>query len=204
MSALIIGFIWLLNLGISYWNCRVVGLIWNSSKEMGGGVRFMTWMGAIMGASGFSWCLLILLFIGGGILFPTHVTPQMVNSGLSLGYLVILPGILFSGFAIWIDSLVQAWRRRDMVSMGVAAWNTFAQITNTVSAFRDVPMAFKEVGKLFSGGGDARGKAVMLVIVLVAVSVLGGIIIAASIISHYAKQELDDLYGLRSDARGSR
>lgn len=42
MSALLIGLIWLLNFGISYWNCRVVGLMWNSTKEMGGGPRFMT------------------------------------------------------------------------------------------------------------------------------------------------------------------
>lgn len=200
MTALIIGIIWLLNLGISFWNCRVVGLMWRSTKEMGGWVRFMTWMGAIMGASGFSWCLLIAIFFGGSVFYPQYITPVALKAGLSLGYLIILPGILFSGFAIWIDSLVTAWRQRDAVSMGVAAWNTFANVTNTISAFRDVPIAIKDVGDLFKGSGDAKDKLVLLVIVLAVLSVVGGIVIAASIIKHYAKQEMFNIRDMRYEA----
>lgn len=155
-------------------------------------------MGAIMGASGFSWCLLIVLFFGGSVFYPQYITPVALKAGLSLGYLILIPGILFSGFAIWIDSLVTAWRQRDMASMSVAAWNTFANISNTLSAVRDVPLALEDVGKLFSGDGDLKDKLVMLVIVLTALAILGGILIAATIIRFYSRQEMLNLRDQRN------
>lgn len=191
LSLLVIGLIWVLNLGISFWNARVTGTVWVESKMMGGFVRFMTWMGAIMAACGFSWCLLIFLVLGGHALFPEYVTTSVLRASLSLGYLIIIPAILFSGLMIWIDSLVQAWRQRDLPSMGVAAWNTFAQIHNMYSAIDGIPQAFGEVMSFFKGSGDsdeddAKSGAVLLVIGLVVLAVAGGIIITAAIIKKYA------------------
>lgn len=189
-TILVIGFIWVLNLGISYWNARVVGTVWIETKMMGGFTRFMVWMGAIMAACGFTWCLLIFFVFGGHVLFPEYVTKQMVSVSLSLGYLVIVPAILFSGFMIWIDSIVQAWRRRDLPSMGIAAWNTFAQIHNTYQAIDGIPQAFGEVmnffGKAASDSDDAKSATFLIVIGLVVMSLVGGIIITMAIIKKYA------------------
>lgn len=191
LALLVIGFIWILNLGISYWNARAVGTVWVESKFMGGFTRFMVWMGAIMAACGFSWCLLIFLVLGGQALFPEYITTEIARVSFSLGYLIIVPAILFSGLMIWIDSLVQAWRQRDLPSMGVAAWNTFAQAYNTYEAIQGIPQAFGDVMSFFKsdGGGDsndARGAAILIVIVLVVLAIAGGIIITASIIKKYA------------------
>jgi len=192
----IIGLVWILNFAISWFNARTVGMVWVETKQIGGWQRFMTWMGAIMSASGFTWCYLIVLLFGAYYLQPgflkpgqaPYLTPDMVLGGLSLGYLIILPGILFSGMMIWIDSLIQAWRRRDLPSIGVAAWNTFAQVHNTYGAYKGASGAWESVGKLFKGGNsnDAKGKGVLLIVLLVILALLGGVLTTWSIVSHYA------------------
>ena len=190
----LIAFVVLLNFGISFWNARAVGLMWVETKQIGGFTRFMTWMGWIMSASGFTWCYLVILLFGayyGQPAFikpgqPMLITQENLMQGFSLGYLIILPGILFSGLMIWVDSLVQAWRRRDATSIGIAAWNTFAQVHNTYSAIQGVPQAMKAVGGLFAGKGDARGKVLLLMIGLVAAAVVSGVLTTMTIVAHYA------------------
>lgn len=188
IAVLVVALVWFLNFGISWWNARVVGTVWVESKEMGGFTHFMTWMGAIMSASGFTWCYLIVLLLGGHTFYPEVLTNEAVKAGLSLGYLVIIPGVLFSGLMIWIESLVEAWRRRDLPSMGVAAWNSFAQIHNTYSAMEGIPDALKEVGNFFSEGDsdDAKFKLIVLVVILVVLALFAGILTTSAIIKKYA------------------
>jgi hypothetical protein len=50
----------ILNFGISWWNARVTGLDWVESKHLGGWIRFMTWMGWLMSALGFTWCYVLI------------------------------------------------------------------------------------------------------------------------------------------------
>lgn len=190
----VLGIVWIVNFAISWWNARVVGLVWVETKEMGGFSRFMTWMGWIMSASGFTWCYLVVLLFGAFYAQPAFIEPgqpmilqpEDLMGGFALGYLIIIPGVLFSGLMIWVDSLVQAWRRRDMASMGRAAWNTFAQVHNTYGAMRGVPEALEAVGKLFGGRGDGKGKALLLIVVLVIMAVVSGILTTSAIVGHYA------------------
>jgi len=190
----LIALVWVVNFAISWWNARAVGLMWVETKEMGGFPRFMTWMGWIMSASGFTYCYLIVLLFGAFYAQPAFLkpgepmllTPADIQAGFALGYLIIMPGVLFSGLMIWVDSLVTAWRRRDMASMGTAAWNTFAQVHNTYSAIKGTPEALRAVGELFKGKGDGRAKALMLVIVLVVMAVVSGILTTSAIVGHYA------------------
>jgi len=191
MDSLWIVVIWFVNFGISWWNARAVGLVWAETKMMGGVTRFMVWMGAIMSACGFSWCFLIFLAIGANYFYPIYFGPKALRATFSLGYLIIIPFIIFSGMMIWIQSLVIAWRRRDLPSMGVAAWNTFAQIHNTYSAIEGMPAAFKEVGNFFSDvfsgdSDDAKGKLAIMVIAIVLLSLIAGIILTAALIKKYA------------------
>jgi hypothetical protein len=202
MQWLIIGFVWALNFAISFWNARSVGVVWVETKQIGGFQRFMTWMGAVMSACGFTWCYLILLLVGAyygqfALIKPDangSITPLLtldaVQAGLSLGYLIIIPGILFSGLMIWIDSLVQAWRRRDLPSMGIAAWNTYAQIHNTYSAMRGIPEAVESISKFFFGGRDSRnsgkGALFLVLIFIVVMACISGILTTWGIINHYA------------------
>lgn len=192
--------IWLINFGISYWNARTCGLVWVETKYQGGWKRFMAWMGAIMSASGFTWCYIVVFLLGAyflqtGFLKPdpeTHeikllITKENLEGGFALGYLIIIPGILFSGLMIWIDSLVQAWRRRDLASMGTAAWNTFAQIHNTYSAMSGVPDAVEKVASGLLGKSDGgKGKGAFLILLLLVLALISGVLTTWSIINKYA------------------
>jgi hypothetical protein len=189
MGFLLFALVWLLNLGISFWNAYACGKAWAEAKFHGGWPRFMTWMGAIMAASGFSWCFLILLALGGWAL-DWITEPQMIAS-LQLGYLLLIPGILFSGLMITVDSWATAFRTKRIGDFGIAAYNTFAQIHNTYSAIRDFGAAFQGVASFFSGSskddreGD-NGKAILVVVLIVAVAIVGGILLTALIIHRVA------------------
>lgn len=183
------GWGWLLlaiNLGISWHNARVTGLDWVEARFIGGHVQFMCWMGWLMSALGFTWCYtLILALIAHG---SGYIDGQGLDAAVSLGYIVVAPGILFSGFFIWIDSLVTAWRQRDLPSMAVATWNTFAQIHNTYEAVSGIGSAFKSVGSLFSGADedDLKIGAIVIVVLIVVTAICGGFLTTELIRRHYA------------------
>jgi hypothetical protein len=185
MSALII-LLWLINLGISWWNARVVGLDWVESKHLGGWIRFMTWMGWLMSALGFTWCYVILLaLLARGL---GYVDDQTMERTISLGYLILLPGILMSGLFIWIDSAVRAWRQRDLPSIGIAAWNTFAQVHNVYAAVKGIRGASKSVASLFRSADvdDIKGAAVAAAVLVVMAAFAGGFLTTEMIRRHYA------------------
>jgi len=179
-----------LNFGISVWNAYAVGKVWVEARHEGGWHRFMCWMGAVMSASGFTWCYLTFL-----ALTAHHfqwLSEDQVTAFLELGYLLLIPFILFSGYAITLDSWGRAYRQGGFLNYGAAAWNTYASIHNTYSAWRNMGGAFASLGDFFQGrrsrssnGGDGPN-AVILVILLVALALLAGVITTAVIIRRVA------------------
>lgn len=145
--------LWLINFGISFWNARVVGLMWAESKFAGGFVRLLAWSGAVMSACGFIWCYAIIEAFVGHWIAPDMVTTDVMQGIFALSYLAIIFPVLGSGFVITGHSMYQAWVRRDLPSMGVAAWNGFAQVHNTYQAFRGVPQAWGSLKDVFGGKG---------------------------------------------------
>jgi hypothetical protein len=144
-------------------------------------------MGAVMSASGFTWCYLSFL-----ALTAAHfgwLTEEQVMAALNLGYILLIPFILFSGYAVTLDSWAQAYRRGGFLNYGAAAWNTYASIHNTYSAWRNMGGAFASLGNLFGKGRRDRDESpspIILVILLVALALLGGIITTAVIIRRVA------------------
>ena len=182
--------IWLLNFGISIWNAYAVGLAWVETKHSGGWPRVVAWAGAVMSASGFSWCYLLILTYaayGLGWLDTGHV-----ETALQLGYLVLIPGVLSSGMVITLDSWARTYRQRTIASFGRAAWNTYAQIHNTFHAINNMDKAFGSVMEALpsksSGGSDKKGGALVfiLIFVIVVFALLSGILTTAVIISRVA------------------
>src|SRR5947209_5600291 len=93
---------WVLNLGISIWNAYAVGKAWVETKHHGGWPRFMAWMGAIMSASGFTWCYLLLLAF---VAYKAEwLEDYQIEAMITLGWVLLIPGILFSGLMITVDS----------------------------------------------------------------------------------------------------
>ncbi len=185
MNILLIVLILLLNYGISWFNAWSVGRSWADSKAIGGWPRFMVWCGAVMSACGFTWCYIIPLALIAGL--ANWLKPDYVQATLELGYVIIILPILGSGLAIWMDSLTTAWRRRDMRSIGVAGWNTFAMAHNTYSAAKTLPGIFKHLGEVFKGKGG-KDKAIMLVLLLVIIALSAGILTTRAIILSTARK----------------
>ena len=180
---------WLLlvvNLWISWHNARVTGLEWVESKYMGGWVRFMCWMGWLQSALGFTWCyaLIVVLFARSG----GYVDDTTTKATIELAYVVLFPGLFISGTFIWIESLVIAWRQRDLPSMAVASWNTFAEIHNAYSAVEGMGGAVKSLGSLFSVADedDLKAAAVAFAIAVVLAALAAGVLTTELIRRHYA------------------
>jgi len=174
-----------LNFGISWLNAWSVGRSWADSKAVGGWPRFMVWCAATMSASGFTWCYLIVIVLA--VSTTGYLKPQYVQAALELGYVVIIIPVLGSGLAIWMDSVTTAIRRRNAVSIGVAGWNTFAMAHNTYEAARTLPEVLKHLGSLLKGG-DAKGKALIVVGLLVMVALCAGLLTTAAIIRATARK----------------
>jgi hypothetical protein len=183
-----------LNFSISFWNAYACGAQMGLAKQAGGFSKLMLWSGLTMSACGFTWCYLaVLSFVGmyvpdflnihGGAEVDTSVkqamlvTPELANSIMSLGYAVIILPILGSGMAIWLESLVRAWKERSFGNIAVASWNTFANVNNIYGFAQTAPSVWGNVGKLFKGDKNAA----KLVFALVVLAVLGGILTTYSI-----------------------
>jgi hypothetical protein len=186
--------VWVLNFAISVWNAYAVGKVWVEARHAGGWHRFMCWMGAVMSASGFTWCYLSFLVLTAS--YFQWVTEEQAMACLNLGYILLIPFILFAGYAITLDSWVQAYRRGGFLNYGAAAWNTYASIHNTYSAWQNLGGAFTSLGNFFGGdrkGGrdsDSNGAGgIVIVILLVALALLGGVITTAVIIRRVAATE---------------
>jgi len=179
-------FIWCLNLGISIWNAYVTGKVWVEAKHAGGVHRFMAWMGYIMASLGFSWDILVLV---GTLLHSLgKITPDQATLLFQTGYVLLVPGFLFAGYAIMFQSWANAYRNHSVVNMGVAAYNTYANIHNTFNAIDNFPKALGSVFKSFSGG-SGKSKANGLIIFVVILCVLSGFIIAALIVHRVAASD---------------
>lgn len=179
-------FIWCLNLGISIWNAYVTGKVWIEAKHAGGMHRFMAWMGYLMASLGFSWDILVLV----GILLHSlgKITPDQATLFFQAGYVLLVPGFLFSGYAIMFQSWANAYRNHSVVNMGVAAYNTYANIHNTFNAIDNLPKAFDSVFKSFARG-SGKSKANGLILFVVVLCVLSGFIIAALIVHRVAASD---------------
>jgi hypothetical protein len=190
MPYVLFALVWVINFGISIWNAYAVGKVWVDAKHEGGWHRFMCWMGAIMSACGFTWCYLSFLVLSAH--YFQWITEEETKVALDLGYLLLLPFMLFAGYAITLDSWAQAYRRGGFLNYGAAAWNTYASIHNTFSAWRNMSSAFTSLGNFFgkregrSRNDDDGVKGIIIVVLLVALALVGGVLTTATIIRRVA------------------
>jgi hypothetical protein len=165
-----------INFGISCWNVYVTGVTWAETGAVGGWRRFMAWMGAIMSATGFTWSyltVLALVFYGMGWL-----NADGVKLAMELAYIVLVPGLLFAGYAIMLDSWARTFREGGYVNWGVSIYNTWANYHNTMSVVNSYGGAFGDVFKNFtpSKDDDGKGTAALIVLFLVVLAACLGII----------------------------
>jgi len=179
-----------LNLGISFWNAYAVGTTWVEAKHAGGYRRFITWCGAIMTDIGFTWCILVILGLVANQV--GWLNDDSTNLLFNMGYVFIVPFLLFAGFAITFDSWARAYRTEQhrAAHLGVAGWNTFASVYNTynaVNTFGDaLGKIFDELGKMSKNKDSAQ---LVLVLIIFIFSVGLGTLITYWLINHYAARD---------------
>jgi hypothetical protein len=157
----------------------------------------MNWMGAIMSASGFTWCYTILAcLLGGSITHEVdgkvvpYLTPHQVEAVASAGYLIVIFPIIGTGIAITVNSWRAFWQRRTAANGAIAGYNTFADVYNIYHAVRGVPSAWEHVSELFKGKGDSKGNALVLAIALCAL--FAGILTTYTIVTVTARNAAAD------------
>lgn len=177
----------LLNLALAIFNAWSVGRSWNESRAAGGLARLTAWSGAIMSASGFTWCYVImgaLALQAGGKLRPLYVQGM-----LSAGYLLVVMPVIVSGLVLTLQSWAHFWRRRNIFNGGVATYNTFAQVYNTTEAFSAIPDAVSDVLRMFRSDDSDDDGLGYLALALVVCAGLAGILSTAAIIRVTARNQ---------------
>jgi len=189
--------LWALNFTISWFNAWSVGKTWTETKATGGAPHFMSWMGAIMAAVGFTWCYTVVIGYGAvsipitdeetGVSAPL-LTMEEAAVFFDLAYIIYIFPLIGTGMAIMTHSWGVFWRRRSLSSGVTAGWNTYAQLHNFYHAVEHTPEAVGRVGDFFSGAfsGDGDNAKGVLILVLVAVAVLGGVLTTYAIITKTA------------------
>jgi hypothetical protein len=177
--------IWFVNLGISIWNAVAVGRAWVETEHAGGFQRLVAWAGAVMSAIGFTWCYLtVLSVIGAGL---GWLSSDTANAILSLGYIITVIGAISAGVVILLDSWAAAYRRHTLGNIGVAGYNTFAELYNGYNAVSGLPAAFKSVVSTFTGKDrDESMSSGGVVLGLVLFVLFGGVMTTWMIIEHVA------------------
>ncbi|MGP0059753.1 MAG: hypothetical protein ACLPID_10750 [Beijerinckiaceae bacterium] len=183
-----------LNFGISWWNAYACGRAWVESKAVGGVVRVLVWCGAIQSAIGFSSVFLFPMIFAAHAFFPDYFTDDFLNGAVSLWYVTIIFPALGSGLIITIESWNAAYREHSLANLGVAAYNTFAQIHNTMRAIESFGPAWESIVKMFASvatsRGDAKGKVALLglmgAIAIAAIALCAGAVLTAVLIHRYA------------------
>ncbi len=200
----------LLNLVISFWNASAVGRYWTEKDQLPRWMRFMMWCGAIMAVCGFFVVYVSILTM---IMHDLHLfevlamalfkvemtaeTAEMLTQNIfDLAYLIVIFPVIGTGMCIWLNSLAVAYIRRDWASVGIAGYNTYAQIRNTVNAVRYVPRATSSLFKGLKIKGKGAAGLVYLVLILFPIVIsLGGAIATTAVVIKASdeKYQLEDM-----------
>ncbi len=195
-----------LNFVISCWNAFVSGMYWTEKRDLPAHIRFLIWCGAAMAVIGFFIVYaVVIVFVTQQIhafeflakvflkraLEPEEVTLIVQNVFDLANSLIIVP-LLGIGAAITAHSLSQAWKRKDALSIGVAAYNSFAMVHNVTTAARVLPKAIASLG---NGLRKNKSFGYIVILALPLILSLGGAIFTTAAIMRAsdAKYQLGDM-----------
>lgn len=182
---LLFSIIMVVNLFIAWANTRACGLMWDASKQGSLWPRLVLWSGIIQSAIGFTlayYCVIVMIAMATGRYPPALA--RYSGDVLTIGIAVPMLG---SGLILTI----QAWKSfladKSLGNGLAAAWNTGAQVNNTVELGKGV---FESIGDLFSSRDkdNQQGQLIMLAVLLVVVAALLGAITTALLVQHYIRQ----------------
>ena len=185
-----------LNFAISWFNSVSVGKMWSESKVIGGAFRVYTVAGYVMAVTGFTMVYGYSLLLLAPYIIPLipalaeFPVDTLISLADDLLYVMIAICIIPTGFIIWYQTFIHFWRKKTLKNGLTAAWNTFAQIRNTISVVKNMPSAIGRIKNAFFGKKGKKGNGVIIffaVLVLV-FAVLGGWLTASAIMKRADKK----------------
>src|SRR6202040_3245402 len=114
-----------------------------------------------MSACGFTWVYIALLAILAQSFqwLPARYIEGIFRSAIS--------SLSCRYLAVGSGSQPAPGRQKNLINGGIAAWNTYAQISNIVSAVRFVPEAIGNVFSAFKGDDEEDNRALLLMLAVV-------------------------------------
>ncbi len=189
-----------INLAISVLNCYAAGVSWKDVFTRGSRLdRWVLRSAVFQSGVGFSMPILLGLGIGTVSYLTSGTEPalsaeegkQMMEAIVNLWYAIVIIPILGTGTIIWIYSLRVAYERRDLSSIATAGWNTYANVSNAMDAVNNIGGVLGKLGSFFGDAlnskGDGKAKSGLIVLLIVAVSLMLGFIIAISLVRYFAR-----------------
>lgn len=166
MQILVLFALLILNTTLSTWNAYASGRIWNECR---GFMKLVAWSAVIMSACGFISVLACLL--GFGAARAHLLTERSMQVLMELTYVLIILPVLGCGLIITIQSWIAAWKQRNFASVGIAGYNSYAQVSNIVGAARNTGGFMDDIFGYFKKAGDSEdGPQGTLILVLVAIA----------------------------------
>lgn len=183
----------LINLLISWLNARTCGLGWRDMSQSGLWGRVVLWSALVQSAIGFTLAYYLVVVISAitiGKAPPaiTHYTNDILIIGITIP-------ALGSGLVLTVNSWREFLQKKSIINGGVAAWNTAAQVRNTVELGGDF---FSAISDLLSpkSKDDQQGKLLLLAFVLVVVSALLGALTTYWLFNYYRRRDAARRAGL--------
>lgn len=194
-----------INFAISWSNATYCGRYWSEAKYTGGFFQLNVVCGYIMAITGFTMVYGCILFLIAPYILPLIPAfknvdmTQLLELSSNMLYLLIVLAIIPTGFFIWFQSITVFWKKKTLSNGLTAGWNTYAQLSNTINACRNVPSAFGRVTEALFGGGKGKrnskksdGTIIILAIFIVIMAICGGYFTASAIMKK-ADREYDAL-----------
>lgn len=186
------------NTFVSYWNARAIAPWWANRNRLPWMPRWLVKSAYIQSAVGFSSLLVIAGLIGTHMLWP-GMPAEAVKFTTALWYTIVIVPVLGSGLVITIWSVADAWKERDFLSVASAAYNVAAMAHNTADALAHggeaLGTVMSGIGELATPSSDdtpatvAGRWGIAVGLLIVAVSLLGGMLITDRVIRANAKKE---------------
>lgn len=166
MSMLLLFGLLLLNLGISAWDAYAAGRIWH---DCAGFMKLVAWSALIMSACGFTSVFACLLSFWA---VAQHILTE--NSGaimMKLTYVMIIVPVLGAGMIITVHSWIEAWKSRRLLDVGIAGFNTYAQVSNAADAVKNMGPMLGDIFDFFKSSDDDEDEKSQGAIILFLVSI---------------------------------
>lgn len=145
-------FVCIFNFLVSWWNARICGMTWVEANALGLSGKILVWAGAIQSGVGFT-SILVLVELAVFASFSTSGLGYLFQV-LALGYLGLAVPIIGCLLLILLNAWVGAYKKQDVVSIGLAGVNTITAGKALAASYEGIGSSYRTVMAMFDEEGN--------------------------------------------------